>query len=59
MDPQLRLCSRLCFSPLELVQLLCTYSLFLSGPKQTLLSSQNEASKLRAAKGKGLKKSWL
>lgn len=58
-DPQLRLFSRLCFCPLKLVQLLCTYSLFLSGPKQTLLSSQNEASKLRAANGRGLKKSWL
>lgn len=57
-DPQLRLFSRLCFS-LEPVQVLCTYPLFPSGLKQTLLSSQNEASKPLAAKGKGLKKSWL
>lgn len=58
-DPQLRLLSRSCFSPLGPVQLLSTYPLFPSGPKQPLLSSQNEASKPLAAKGKGLKRSWL
>lgn len=57
--PQLRLLSRLCFSPLEPVQLLSTYPLFPSGPKQPLLSSQNEPSKPLAPKGKALKKSWL
>lgn len=57
-DLQLRLLSRFCFF-LEPVHLLCTYSLFPSGPKQILLSSQNDASKSLVAKGKGLKKSWL
>lgn len=48
-DPQLKLLYRFCFLPLEHVQLLCTYPLLPSGPKQTLLSSQHEASKPFAA----------